>query len=79
MLKKLPEAYIVRGRKAKLPVEYILPRMLTVPEAVAYSRRCRAALYSDIRDGKLEARKAGRRTLIPVSSLDRMLDDLPVL
>lgn len=61
----------------QLPVPHISPRMLTIREAVAYARRSRAALYVDIREGRLEARKAGRRTLIPVAALDRMLDSLP--
>jgi hypothetical protein len=66
-----------RTRPRVVPVSHIQPKMLTVPEAVAYARRSRAALYVDIRAGLLEARKAGRRTLISVASLDRMLDDLP--
>ena len=66
-----------KTRPRRIPVAHIQPRMLTVPEAVAYARRSRAALYEDIRDGRLEARKAGRRTLIPVAALDRMLDSLP--
>ena len=66
-----------RRRPQLVPVSYIQPRMLTVPEAVAYARRSRAALYVDIRAGLLDARKAGRRTLISLASLDRMLDGLP--
>jgi hypothetical protein len=66
-----------RLRPQKVPVAHIQPRMLTVLEAVAYVRRSRAALYVDIRAGVLEARKAGRRTLISVASLDRMLERLP--
>ena len=67
----------VLSKRRLVPVPHIQPRMLTVPEAVAYARRSRAALYEDIRNGLLEARKAGRRTLIPVAALDRMLDGLP--
>lgn len=66
-------------RPNRVPVEHIKPRMLTILEAVAYVRRSRASLYEDIRNGRLEARKAGRRTLIPVEALDRMLDGLPPL
>ena len=35
----------------------------------------RTYLYSLIRDGKLETRKLGSRTLIPASSLQRLLDE----
>ena len=69
----------VRSKPRLAPVQHIIPAMMTVKEAVAYTRRSRAALYQDIRCGHLEARKAGRRTLIPVAALDRMLDSLPVI
>jgi len=69
----------VKIKPRMVPVQHIIPVMMTIKEAVAYTRRSRAALYQDIRGGKLEARKAGRLTLIPVAALDRMLDSLPVI
>lgn len=74
-----PKTITPTARPRRIPVSYILPRMLTLPEAVAYTRRSRAALYQLIKEGRLEARKAGRRTLIPVSALDGMLAGLPSL
>ena len=52
-------------------------RMLTIPEAVSISRIGRTVLYGLIRDGKLDARKMGRRTLVPAAALSRLLDKLP--
>jgi len=49
--------------------------LLTV-EGGAYSRRSGAALNIETKARRLEIRKAGRRTLIPVAALDRMLDGL---
>jgi excisionase family DNA binding protein len=57
---------------SKLP-----PRMLTVRQAVDVSGIGRTTLYALIRDGHLDARKVGRRTLIPGGPLDQMLNDLP--
>jgi excisionase family DNA binding protein len=55
-----------------------LPRqMLTVAQAVQTSGIGRTSLYAAIRDGRLEARKHGRRTLVPAAALARMLDSLP--
>lgn len=53
------------------------PQMLTITEAVAASRIGRTALYGLIRDGKLDARKLGRRTLVPAAALRRLLERLP--
>ena len=53
------------------------PHMLTISEAVAASRIGRTALYGLIRDGKLDARKLGRRTLVPAAALHRLLERLP--
>jgi excisionase family DNA binding protein len=39
----------------------------------------RDKIYQAIRDGKLEARKLGRRTIIMLSAGQRFLDDLPRL
>lgn len=51
--------------------------MLTISEAVAASRIGRTSLYGLIRDGKLDARKVGRRTLVPATALQRLLERLP--
>lgn len=51
--------------------------MLTISEAVAASRIGRTSLYGLIRDGKLDARKSGRRTLVPAVALQRLLEGLP--
>ena len=47
--------------------------VLTVNEAVDYTRLCRATLYTFMRDGKLARLKVGGRTLIAKSDLDRLL------
>ena len=43
--------------------------MMTVPEAVNASGMSRSAIYLALKRGDLQARKAGRRTLIAVPDL----------
>lgn len=49
----------------------------TMPEAVHYSGLSRTAIYEALKQGKLSARKAGRRTLIPFADLEAYLASLP--
>lgn len=49
------------------------PATVTVSNACTYSNLCKSTLYNLIREGKLESRTVGRRRLIVVSSLDRLL------
>ena len=55
----------------------IKPSHLPIPGAVAYTGWSRTALYEALRLGKISARKAGRRTLVSVASLDEYLASLP--
>jgi hypothetical protein len=50
---------------------------LTVEDAVKASGLARSRLYVLLAEGKLEARKAGRRTLIMGDSLRHYLESLP--
>ena len=52
---------------------------LSVAEAAIEVGVGRDQVYSAIRDGRLEARKWGRRTLITCSALQRFLNGLPPL
>jgi excisionase family DNA binding protein len=51
----------------------------SVEAAAAETNLCRDKIYAAIRDGKLKAKKAGRRTLIPADALRQFIDDLPPL
>jgi len=51
----------------------------SVEEAAMRANIGRDGIYSAIRDGRLEAKKAGRRTLIMADALHRFLDSLPSL
>ncbi len=51
----------------------------SVDAAAAQSNLCRDKIYQAIRSGQLEAKKAGRRTLIPADALRRFIDSLPAL
>jgi excisionase family DNA binding protein len=51
----------------------------SVAEAAVLSGVGRDQVYSAIRDGSLQARKWGRRTIIPAEALRRFLTDLPPL
>ena len=55
----------------------IVPVMFTVAGASVYSGFARSRLYLEIKAGRLDARQAGRRTLITRDSLDAMLAALP--
>jgi excisionase family DNA binding protein len=49
-------------------------------DEIAVRTSCgRDAIYAAIRDGRLEAKKLGRRTIITETALRRFLDDLPAL
>lgn len=51
------------------------PMLLTLPDAATYIGFSRTRLYSVLH--LLDVRKAGRRTLITRSSLDRFIESLP--
>ena len=53
------------------------PLAYTIAEACRALRIGRTKLYSLIGDGKLRARKNGRRTIIMYDDLRRLLDALP--
>ena len=52
---------------------------LSVAEAAVEAGVGRDQVYAAIRDGRLQARKWGRRTLITTDTLRRFLDGLPPL
>jgi excisionase family DNA binding protein len=52
---------------------------MTIPRAVEVSGIGRTRIYELIREGKLEAKKEGRRTLILADSLRRHVESLPRL
>jgi len=54
------------------------PLAYTIPNALKVSGLGRTSLYELIGAGKIEARKAGNRTLIPAESLRRYLAELPL-
>jgi excisionase family DNA binding protein len=49
----------------------------TIADAAKVSGLGRTSLYELIGAGKIEARKAGNRTLIPAASLRAYIDSLP--
>lgn len=49
----------------------------TLPEAVQFSGMSRTSIYEALKDGRLKARKAGRRTLISFADLESYLANLP--
>ena len=49
----------------------------SIPEAVTISGIGRTLLYAEIAAGRLLAVKAGRRTLIPRTALERFISTLP--
>lgn len=49
----------------------------TMEEAAALSAIGRTKIYAAVKDGKLKARKYGRRTVILASDLQMFLENLP--
>jgi excisionase family DNA binding protein len=60
-------------------VEIMQPIALTIAEACATARIGRTVLYELIREGKLPARKCGRRTVILADDLRHWIDGLPAI
>jgi len=50
----------------------------SINEACSRANICRDGIYRAIREGRLEARKSGRRTLITEEALKRFVDNLPL-
>lgn len=53
------------------------PIAVTIPEAVSVTGLSRSAIYEALKRRELNAKKAGRRTLIPVADLEAFLASLP--
>ena len=53
------------------------PIAVTIPDAVKLSGLSRTRLYDCLQQGKISARKAGRRTLINFADLEAYLASLP--
>ena len=51
----------------------------SIDEAVARTNIGRDGIYRAIRENRLDAKKMGRRTLIPADSLRRFIEGLPPL
>ncbi|NML94729.1 helix-turn-helix domain-containing protein [Novosphingobium olei] len=50
------------------------PLAYSIAEASRVTTLCKSQIYNLIRAGKLEARKLGRRTLIPARSLRALIE-----
>lgn len=50
------------------------PLAYSVADACRVSTLCKSQIYNLIRSGRLEARKLGRRTLIPAASLRALIE-----
>ena len=53
------------------------PLAVGIAEACKLTSLSRSRLYGELREGRLKACKAGRRTLIPLAELHRWLAALP--
>lgn len=55
----------------------LTPIAVRIPVACQMTGLCRSSLYSEIKAGRIAARKAGARTLVLVESLRAYIDALP--
>ncbi len=53
------------------------PLYVTIPDAVAFTSMSRSAIYEALKDGRLTAKKSGRRTLLSVADLRAYMENLP--
>jgi excisionase family DNA binding protein len=60
-------------------METPIRRAYSVPETMCVLGLCRDSVYRLIREGKLPARKIGRRTVVLASDLQQFLEALPRL
>jgi len=60
-------------------METPLRRAYSVPETMCVLGLCRDSIYRLIREGRLPARKIGRRTVVLESDLQAFLEALPKL
>lgn len=67
------------GTAVNIHVSELQPEGLSVAEACRIAGLGRTAVYEAISDGRLLARKAGKRTIILRSELQQFLTALPVL
>ena len=51
------------------------PRLLSIPQAVAYSNESRATLYKEWKNGNLKFVKMGGSTRIEFDELNRYIDE----
>jgi excisionase family DNA binding protein len=49
----------------------------TITEAMAATGLGRTSIFKELKEGRLKAVKAGRRTLIPAGAISAWLDSLP--
>ena len=52
---------------------------MSIDEAARRAGLGRDKIYTAVKEGKLEARKAGRRTLVTADALRRFIDNPPTL
>ncbi len=62
--------------EAKLTTEpdHLEPLAYSVADASRVSSLCKTRIYGLIKEGELEARKIGKRTVIPAASLRRLIE-----
>lgn len=54
------------------------PGVLSVNEFCKWAKIGRTAFYAELKAGNLNARKFGRRTIVPYSEAERWLSTLPL-
>lgn len=65
---------ICEDRELKFSHIYPEPLAYSIADACRVSSIGRTRLYSLIKEGKLDARKVGKRTLIPAASLRALIE-----
>ncbi len=58
----------------KTSPDVLQPLAYSFAEAARVSTICRTSLYALVKEGRLEVRKIGKRSLIPAASLRRLID-----
>ena len=71
--------HLADGFNADKPMQTPIRRAYSIPEVMCILGLCRDSVYKLIREGRLRARKIGRRTVVLETDIQAFLEELPAL
>jgi len=71
--------HLADGFNTDKPMQTPIRRAYSIPEVMCILGLCRDSVYKLIREGRLRARKIGRRTVVLETDIQAFLEELPAL